>query len=202
MTQDRRKKKEPNPVDVGKILNPKQLRALQECLYFGWKLKFVRSPLFQDPVPVLYNAKIDQIGIMDSDGHINLDQELQTRTSTSGPDQIKQPQANSKSEVAMGRKERRKHKEPLPNNLDGHLNHHQRRALRHIETFGWQLHFVRKSLFQEPVVVIISGEGDRLATLEHDGRINMTPDTDLRKESAVEKTASASSAPVSGVKRA
>jgi hypothetical protein len=74
------------------------------------------------------------------------------------------------------------------------------RALRHIKTFGWQLHFVRRSLFQEPVVVIISPEGDRFATLGYDGRIDMTPDTDFRKETPVEKTAE--SDPASEVKRA
>jgi hypothetical protein len=64
------------------------------------------------------------------------------------------------------------------------------RALHRIKTFGWQLHFVRRSLFQAPIAVIISPEGDRFATLEHDGRIDMTPDTDLRKEAPVERTAS------------
>ena len=37
MTQDRRKNKEPNQNDVGKLLNRKQLSALIECQYFGWK---------------------------------------------------------------------------------------------------------------------------------------------------------------------
>jgi hypothetical protein len=201
MTRDRRKNNEPNQENVGKILNRKQLNALRECQYFGWKLKFVRSPLFQDPVPVLYNDRIDKIGILDPDGNINMDLELQIRNSESRPEQIKQAQAGPKQEVAMGRNERRKHKVPLPSNLDELINPHQKRALRHIEKFGWQLHFVRKSLFQAPLIVIISAEGDRFATLEHDGRINMTSYTELRKETPVEKTASASSVPASEVKR-
>jgi hypothetical protein len=202
MTRDRRKNKEPVQDNVGRILNRKQLSALQECQYFGWKLKFIRCPLFQEPVPVLYNAKLDKIGILDPDGHINMDLELQIRISKPEPCQIKQPQEKPKLEVAMAREERRKHKVPLPNNLDELLNQHQMRALRHIETFGWQLHLVRRSLFHEPVAVIISPEGDRFATLEHDGEINMTPDTDLRKEAPVEKTLSALFVPVSEVKRA
>jgi hypothetical protein len=202
MTRDRRKNKKLKQDDVYKILNRKQLSALIECRYFGWSLKFVRIPLFQDPVPVLYNAKIDQIGILDPDGHINTDVELEVRSSKFEPDHIKKTLQVPKSPEAASLKERRKHKVPQSDNLDELLNQHQMRALCHIKTFGWQLHFVRRSLFQDPVVVIISPEGDRFATLEHDGRINMTPDTDLRKEAPVGKAASTPSVPASEVKRA
>lgn len=200
MTRDRRKDKGLKQDDVDKILNRKQLNALIECQYFGWKLKFVRTPLFQDAVPVLYNAKIDQIGILDPDGHISIDVKLDVRSSESEPNHIKQPLQVPKSPQAASLKERRTHTVPILDNLDELLNQHQMRALRHIKTFGWQLYFVRRSLFQKPVAVIISPEGDRYATLEHDGRINMTPDTDLRKEAPVEKTES--SVPASEVKRA
>jgi hypothetical protein len=202
MTSDRRKGKQPNRDDVKKILNPKQLTALAECRYFGWKLKFVRRPLFLDPVPVLYNARIGHIGAMDPDGQIIIDGKLEVRASQSEPDHIQQPLQVPKLPEAASRGERRKHKIPGSDNLDELLNQHQMRALRHINTFGWKLHFVRRSLFQDPVAVIISPEGDRFATLEHDGRIDMTPDADLRKEAPVEKTASAPSVTVSEVKRA
>jgi hypothetical protein len=201
MTRDRRKNTQPTQDDAGKILNSKQLAALVKCQYFGWKLKFIRSPLFQDPIPVLYNARIDQIGILDPDGYINIDVKLEVRSSKSESDQIKQPPKVPKSPEGASRKERRKHKVFIAENLEELLNQHQMRALRQIESFGWQLHFVRRSLFQNPVAVIISPEGDRFATLEHDGRIDMTPDTDLRKEAPVEKTVSAPSVTASEVKR-
>lgn len=202
MTRDRRKNNKLNQDDVKKILNRKQLTALIECQYFGWKLKFIRSPLFQEPVPVLYNAKIDRIGILDPDGHINIDLKLEIRSSKTDFDHINQSPQVAKSTEAMILTERRKHKAPVADDLYELLNQHQMRALRQIETFGWRLHFVRRSLFQEPVAVLIGPEGDRFATLEHDGRINMTPDSDLRKEAPIEKKVSTSSAPTSEIKRA
>jgi len=200
MTRDRRENKKLNQGDLKKILNPKQLAALSECQCFGWKLKFIRYPLFQEPVPVFYNAKIGQIGVLDPDGHINMDMELEVRSSTPESSQIKQLPEVPKSAEATSRKERRKHTASVPDNPDELLNQHQMRALRQIETFGWRLHFVRRSLFQEPLAVLISPEGDRLATLEHDGRVNMTPDLDLRKEGPVAKTVSASSVPAPKIK--
>ncbi|MDX2458242.1 MAG: hypothetical protein QNL87_12120 [Gammaproteobacteria bacterium] len=202
MTIDRRENKKLNQDDLKKILNRKQLTALRECQYFGWKLKFIRYPLFQEPVPVLCNARIDQIGILDPDGCINMDLELELRSSQSGSDPIKQLPEVPKSAEATSRKERRQHKVPVPDNPDELLSQHQMRALRHIESFGWQLHFVRRSLFQEPVAALISPEGDRFAILEHDGRINMTPDTDLRKEASVAKTVSTPSVSASKIKGA
>ena len=191
MTRDRRKNMELTQGEVKKILNPKQLTALIECQYFGWKLKFVRRPLFQAPVPVLYNASIDQIGILDPDGHINFEMNLEVRSAKSEADPIERPLQAPKAPDSAFPNERRKLKAtPVSENLEELLNQHQMRALHQIKTFGWQLHFVRRSLFQDPVAVIISPEGDRFATLEHDGRINMTPDTDLRKQARVEKTAS------------
>ena len=81
MTEDRRKNKKLTQDDVRKILNRTQLSALLESQYFGWKLKFIRSPLFQYPIPVLYNTKTDQVGILDPDGHINIDVKLEERSS-------------------------------------------------------------------------------------------------------------------------
>ena len=41
--------------------------------------------------------------------------------------------------------------------------------------------FVRKPLFQEPVPVVFSAEGDKIGILEEDGRINMEPDIKVRE---------------------
>lgn len=35
-------------------LNESQLRMLRELEYFGWELRFVRHPPFQDAVPVIF----------------------------------------------------------------------------------------------------------------------------------------------------
>jgi hypothetical protein len=81
MTEDRRKNKKLTKDDVKKILNPKQMNALIESQHFGWRLKFIRSPLFQYPVPFLCNTEIDKVGILDPDGHINFDVKLEVRSS-------------------------------------------------------------------------------------------------------------------------
>ena len=77
--------------------------------------------------------------------------------------------------------EKRKGDEPRPERLEDVLNELQMFALHKIEGFGWKLGFVRKPLFQEPVPVVFSAEGDKIGILEEDGRINMEPDITLRE---------------------
>jgi len=77
--------------------------------------------------------------------------------------------------------EKRKGVKPVPDRLDEVLNEMQMRALHQLERFGWQLRFVRKPLFQEPVAVVFSAEGDKIGILEDDGRINMEPEIEVRE---------------------
>jgi hypothetical protein len=77
--------------------------------------------------------------------------------------------------------EKRKGVKPVPDRLDDVLNEMQMRALHQLERFGWQLRFVRKPLFQEPVAVVFSAEGDKIGILEDDGRINMEPEIEVRE---------------------
>jgi hypothetical protein len=81
MTEDRRKNKKLTQDDVKKILNSEQLNALIESQHFGWRLRFIRRPLFQYPVPFLGNIINDKVGIIDPDGHINFDVKLEVRSS-------------------------------------------------------------------------------------------------------------------------
>ena len=78
-------------------------------------------------------------------------------------------------------REKRTGEKPVPDRPEEVLNQMQMRALRQIEGFGWRLGFVRKPLFQEPVPVVFSAEGDKIGILEQDGRINMEPDIELRE---------------------
>ena len=174
MEKDQRNKQPPIPDNLEQLLNSKQQAALKMIQELGWRLKFVRRPMFQQPEPVVCNAKLDQVGILDTDGNINLQLDLNIR-----PD--KPEQQEQFTEVKAG-EERRKGMAPVPGNLDNLLNNSQRHALRHIESFGWQLHFVRRPLFQEPIAGIISPEGDKIATLEKDGRINVMPDSEIRTQ--------------------
>jgi hypothetical protein len=61
--------------------------------------------------------------------------------------------------------EKRKGDKPVPDRLEEVLNEMQMLALHKIEGFGWQLRFVRKPLFQEPVPVVFSAEGDKIGVL-------------------------------------
>ena len=143
MDKEKRSRQQPIPDNLRQILNSKQHAALEMIQSLGWQLKFVRRPMFMEAQPVVYNAKFDQIGVLDVDGNIDLELELNIRTSE--PEQ--QPQPLNPHPV----EEKRKGMVPVPGNLDALLNQNQLRALHQIETFGWQLHFVRRPLFQEPV---------------------------------------------------
>ncbi len=77
-------------------------------------------------------------------------------------------------------REKRKGEKPVPDNLDQTLNQLQLLALRQIENFGWSLRFVRRPLFQEPVPVVVSADGETIGILEEDGRVNVQPDIKLR----------------------
>ena len=76
--------------------------------------------------------------------------------------------------------DKRKGMKPVPDNVEELLNPAQVSALRAIEQFGWQLHFIRRPLFQEIVPVLINQEGNKLVILEADGSLNDKVELDLR----------------------
>ena len=78
-------------------------------------------------------------------------------------------------------REKRKGDEAVPDHLEEVLSEMQMLALHQVESFGWQLRFVRRPLFQEPVPVVFSGDGTKIGVLEEDGRINMEPEIQVRK---------------------
>lgn len=197
MTRERRKTRKLTDDDVKAALSSRQVAALLECQYFGWKLKYIRRPLFQDPIPVLYNARIDQIGILDPDGHVNMEIDLKVRPEKAVADKVKPQQEADKTPESRTWEEKRKDILPVPDNLEELLNRRQMQALQHIESFGWQLRFVRRPLFQEPIPVILSPRGDRYAILERDGRINITHDLNIREEATDEQEESAQCDPAS-----
>jgi len=172
MQNDKRKGVQAIPDNLEQVLTAAQARTLREIKLLGWQLKFVRRPLFQDPIPVVSNAGNEQVGVLDPDGKINFDTEVQLRTDSTGTAAYG---AGTSNWV-----EKRSGLAPVPRNLADILNELQLISLRQIENFGWQLHFVRRPLFQDPVVVIVSAEGDRFGTLEADGRIEIKHQFDIR----------------------
>ncbi|MDT8385967.1 MAG: hypothetical protein RQ736_00530 [Thiogranum sp.] len=72
--------KPPVPDDLNKLLQPEQLSALRQIEGFGWQLKFVRRPLFQDPVAIVYSADGTKIGVLEEDGRLNMEPDIKVRS--------------------------------------------------------------------------------------------------------------------------
>lgn len=79
MVLDNRRGDKPVPDNLKEVLNNLQLLALQKAEGFGWKLKFVRRPLFQEVVPVITDPSGNKIGILETNGEINLHPETKIR---------------------------------------------------------------------------------------------------------------------------
>ncbi len=52
-------------------LSPEQLKALGTLEAFRWTLRFVRRPMFLDPIPVVFSPGGDRFVILEADGSIN-----------------------------------------------------------------------------------------------------------------------------------
>lgn len=79
MDKDRRKGEKPIPDDLESMLNEAQLIALPALERFGWELRFVRRPLFQDAIPVVFNGEGTSVGVLEEDGRLNLQVDLKVR---------------------------------------------------------------------------------------------------------------------------
>jgi hypothetical protein len=78
-------------------------------------------------------------------------------------------------------KERRRAKPPHPESLRHGLSPGQRRALQDLETFGWQLKFVRRRPFQPVVMFFYNEERGVFAKVEEDGSLQESPSDPIRK---------------------
>ena len=193
MNKDKRKGGTPTIDEMRAQLNEAQHQALIELELLGWTLKFVRRPMFQDPVPVVMSKKSGQIGQLDPDGKIVIDISHDLRGDNSEPEEVNTVAATpamatsgpaTKPASRHTYSEKRKGESPVPDDLEAHLNTAQIVALRQIQSFGWELTFVRRPLFLEPVAVITNPEGSRVGTLEADGRIDLQQNFKLREEAA------------------
>lgn len=79
MSEDKRKGEKPVPDDIKNYLNAAQSGELHKIEGFGWKLVFVRRPLFQESVVVVTDAGGNAIGVLEDDGRLNLDPDIQIR---------------------------------------------------------------------------------------------------------------------------
>ena len=190
------------PGELHEQLNEQQLVTLSELELLGWSLKLVNRPLFQEPIAVVVSDDGTEIGLLDPDGKIVVDKSLRqqpgdedvsdmglTEECLAGDAELSPEQVEELNVEAVviatepEWMEKRKGEAAIPDNLEDYLNPIQLQALRQIENFGWELKFVRRPLFQDPLAVIINNDGDRVGTLEPDGRIDLHHDFALRKES-------------------
>ena len=63
--------KDPIPKISGEILNESQRLALPGLELLGWELQYVRMPLFEEPIPILFNRIENRTGILNAFDIIN-----------------------------------------------------------------------------------------------------------------------------------
>ncbi len=68
----------------------------------------------------------------------------------------------------------------VPDNLEDWLTPEQMQMLHQIESFGWKIKFIRRPVFQDPIVVLVGDDEKKIGILEKDGKINMDPDITIR----------------------
>jgi len=81
----------------------------------------------------------------------------------------------------MASAERRKSDVKIVAALKRELNADQRMALVELEKFGWELKFIRRPMFQQPVPVVFDSDRKNYAVLNADGTLDENPGFDIRK---------------------
>ena len=65
--------------------------------------------------------------------------------------------------------------------LKRQLNEDQRIALADLEKFGWELKFIRRPMFQQPIPVVFDSSRQHYAVLNPDGTLDEDPGFDIRR---------------------
>ena len=68
---EKRNKKKPIPEDLGSVLNKLQMTTLLQLEALGWRLWFVRRPLFQTVMPVLCDPTKSFTAVIEENGRYN-----------------------------------------------------------------------------------------------------------------------------------
>lgn len=72
----------------------------------------------------------------------------------------------------MLKTDRRESAKQLQASMKRLLNDAQLSTLSQIESFGWELRFVRRPPFADPIPVVFDASGQQNAVLEKDGTLN------------------------------
>lgn len=76
---EKRRDADPVPENLEDWLSQDQLDAHKQLGNFGWQLKFIRRPAFQDPIVIIYNRDKDLFGVLEKDGRIDTDSGITIR---------------------------------------------------------------------------------------------------------------------------
>jgi len=71
LRKERRRPEALGPEDPGEGLTPAQQKTLSTLRQFHWTLRFVRRPMFRDPVPVVFDRANNRFVVIEPDGTVN-----------------------------------------------------------------------------------------------------------------------------------
>ncbi len=71
--------------------------------------------------------------------------------------------------------ERRVGLDAIPSDLQSRLTKRQHETLGRIKRAGWSIQFVRRSLYEDQVIVLVDGTGEQHAILQEDGKLIHNP---------------------------
>ncbi|MDQ3617524.1 MAG: hypothetical protein M3374_02200 [Pseudomonadota bacterium] len=67
----RRNRTEASAAALRAGLTPEQLATLETMEHFRWTLRFVRRPLFQVPIPIMFAPDGERFAVLEPDGTFN-----------------------------------------------------------------------------------------------------------------------------------
>lgn len=70
-TPERRKEPQRSTSEMRMDLNEAQRTTLNDLERFGWQLKFVRRPLFEPSIPVVFDGDRKTFAVLEADGTLN-----------------------------------------------------------------------------------------------------------------------------------
>ena len=76
---ERREATQAVPADVNEYLNQQQRRTYNSMQGFGWRMYFIRRPLFQHTTAVMINNEGTRIGVLEMEGHFDMSPTLELR---------------------------------------------------------------------------------------------------------------------------
>ena len=76
--------------------------------------------------------------------------------------------------------EHRKKMAAIPTNWKKMLNSLQLMAIRNVEKYGWELHFVRRMGLDTPIPVVKGPDGQIIGVIDADGNVDPNPKINIR----------------------